>query len=158
MPRQVPTIDGVQTTVDVSPVQHIDQLVDVPVAIQRPVPSSRTLVADLGRDSCCVQGPQERVQQRTDVPVVMQRQVPTIQNVQKTVELPQVEDTKRTLGVPDVWRRQAPITPTAQKTAEVPFLRYSFLIELMTCMSRCSDRRLKCRRCRASTRSWICWS
>ena len=49
--------------------------------------------------------PQERVDQRTtqqvvDVPLMIQRQVPTIQKVQKTVELSQVQDTERIAVVP----------------------------------------------------------
>ena len=43
-----------------------------------------------------------------DVPVATQRQVPTIQTVQKTVEVPQVQFLDRMVDVPFVMQRQVP--------------------------------------------------
>ena len=58
-------------------------------------------------------------------PVVMQRQVPIIQNIQKTVGVPQVHFLgKDTWHVRVVLQRQVPVVRKAQKTVEVRQVQY----------------------------------
>ena len=63
--------------------------------------------------------PQERVQNRImeqiiDMPVMMQCQV------QKTVEVPQIQFIDKAVDVPVIVQRQVPIVRKVQKTVEVP--------------------------------------
>merc|ERR1712066_778885 len=58
------------------------------------------------------------------VPVVKQRQVPSIQKIQKTVEVPQVQYVDRIVDVPVVKQRQVPAIQKLQKTVEVPQVQY----------------------------------
>ena len=50
----------------------------------------------------------------------LQRQVPVIQQVQKTVEIPQVQYTGKIIDVSVATQRGVPTTQTVQKTAEAP--------------------------------------
>ena len=59
-------------------------------------------------------------EQVVDVPVVLQRQVLMIQNVQKIVEVPQVQYIGNIVDVPVATQRQVPTIQTVQKTVEVP--------------------------------------
>ena len=55
-----------------------------------------------------------------DVPMVLQRQVPVIQQVQRNVEIPQVQYTGKIIDVSVATQRGVPTTQTLQKTAEAP--------------------------------------
>merc|ERR1711916_268845 len=71
--------------VEIPQIQYIDKVVDVPVVMQRQLPTIQKVQKT-------VEVPQiQYIDKIVDVPVVMQRQVPTIQTVQKTVEVPQVQ-------------------------------------------------------------------
>ena len=59
-----------------------------------------------------------------DVPVVLQRQVPVIQQVQKTVEIPQVQHTGKIIDVSVATQRGVPTMQAVQKTVDVPQVRF----------------------------------
>ena len=59
-----------------------------------------------------------------DVPVVLQHQMPTIQQVQQTVEFPQVQHIDRIVDLPAVRQHQEPIITIDQKTVEVPHTQF----------------------------------
>merc|ERR1712209_380195 len=58
-----------------------------------------------------------------DIPVVQQRQVPTVQTVQKTVEVPQLQFIDKVVDIPVVAQRQIPMVQTVEKTVEIPQLQ-----------------------------------
>ena len=60
-----------QKTVAVPQVQHIGKIVDVPIVMQRQVPTIQTVQK--------TEVPQVQFDRVVDVPVVLQRQMPTIQ-------------------------------------------------------------------------------
>ena len=175
-------INQVTMNVEISQIQYIDKVVDVPGVMQKQVPAIQKVqktvevpqvqhhrqgcgsacgVAETGpHDSESAEGSRAQVQyidKIVDVPVVWQRQGSTIQTVQKTVEAPQVQFRDRVLDVPVVMRYRKPWK----------FRRCSFLIRWSTFRMWGSDRfppsrgcrkRLKRRRCRSSTRWWMCQS
>merc|ERR1711920_602016 len=57
-----------------------------------------------------------------DVPVVKQMQVPSVQKVQRTVEVPQVQYIDRVVDVPVVKQRQVPSIQKVQKPVTVPVI------------------------------------
>ena len=59
-----------------------------------------------------------------DVLVVLRRQVPVIQQVQKTVEIPQVQHTGQIIDVSVTTQRGVPTTRTVQKTVDVPQVQF----------------------------------
>ena len=74
--RQVPTVQTVQKTMQNPQAQFLDEVVGMPVVVQRKVQET-------------LEVPQlQLIGKVVDVPSVMQRRVPTIQRVQKTVEVP----------------------------------------------------------------------
>ena len=88
-------------------IQHtIEETIDIPVPhVMKKTSEAVKLI------------PQERVQNHTveqfiDMPVVMQRQV------QKTVEVPQIQFIDEAVDVPVIVRRQVPIVQKMQKTVE----------------------------------------
>ena len=75
----------VQQTVEVPQVQYIDKAVDVPVAVQRQVPSIETVQKT-------VEIPQtQHIDKVADVLVARPCQTLSVQRVQKTVEVPQIQ-------------------------------------------------------------------
>ena len=80
----VPTLQ-IQETVEVPQVQFIDKAVDVPVVIQRQVPTVQKMQKT-------AEVPQVQfIDKVVDVPVIMQRQFPAVQVAKKTVKDPQTQ-------------------------------------------------------------------
>ena len=103
---QFPTLQTVVETGEMPQTQHNDKVIDVPLS---PISEQTAAVAKLF--------PQEQVQQRTVeqivyVLVATHRQVPTMQQVQKTVKVLEVQYNDRIVSVPILWRRQVPVIAT----------------------------------------------
>ena len=102
--RPVPAIQKVQKTVEVPQVQHIDKIMDLPAVKRHQEPTIQTEqkiaeVSDAQNLDQVIDVHVETQQQLStllidtvvDVPVMAQRQVYSIQRVQKTVEVPQIQ-------------------------------------------------------------------
>ena len=90
--------------------QFFDKTVDVPVALQRSVPSIQKV-------KITVEGPLVQFNDKVvDVPQTqVQCRIPTVQTVQKTVKMPHVEAFDQVNDVPVVMQRQVPAFQNVQK-------------------------------------------
>lgn len=106
-----------------------------------------------------------------EVLVVMQRQMPTIQKMQTTVEVPQLQCIDRVVDVPVVMRRQVPIIQRVHKIVEVKQVQVTdkscpccgrgkspwcrrFRRSISTFQT---ERLRRCHRFSTSIMSWMCW-
>ena len=145
--KQVPTIQTVQKTVDGLPVQYIDQLVDVSVAMQSPVPTTQAQHVDkvsdvpvvMRRPFAAVQSEQKSAEVRQtqhfdiiDMPVELRRQVLLIQQVPKTVEVAQAQCVEFVVDVP--------VSPISEETVPVvkcaPQERFQQRTDVLVAMQR----------------------
>ena len=136
---RVPTIQPVQKTVEVPQVQFLDRMIDVPIEetkiLQRttervmdiPVPQvaeeSIEMFNVLSQDHVQQRNVERTIEETIDVPVtrVMEKTiegVKQIPQVQKTVEVPQIQFIDEAVDVPVVMRRQVPVVQKMQKTVE----------------------------------------
>ena len=120
MQRTVPTDDAVQKTMDVPQIQHIENIVNVPVVSQRQALTIQTETVDV---------PQNQFLHRVvDVPVVtQQRDVPVlcvmtpevVRQLSDVPAVPRAQLLDRVDDVPVSRQRQTPMIQRVQKTVEV---------------------------------------
>ena len=109
------TTQPVQETVEMPQVQFLDRVRGrIVEQTDVPVPHMMEKTIEVMKHN-----PQKHVQNHTveqimDMPVVVQRQV------QKTVEVPQIQFIDKAVDVPVIVQRQVPIVRKVQKTVEVP--------------------------------------
>ena len=125
MQRTVPTVDAVQKTVEVPQIQHIENIVNVPVVSQRQALTIQTDTVDVPRNQFLHRVVDVAVvTQQRDVPVPCVMTPEVVRQLSDVPAVPRAQLLDRVDDVPVSRQRQTPMIQIVQKTVEVPQIQF----------------------------------